>query len=619
MDSRALFKQVTSLRREARHRQALELLREPLRRGELDAQAVEKAGGIINNALENPQDLPIYARVALLGQCTTSWLANSLTAVAWGRGATLPVADGAYDNVLQELLATSPAAAGADVFVLLPWHQRLFSAEPARSPEQRVRDELAFWEQVWKRLIGHFGKKIVQVGYDWTAPGALGHCLGGGGEGNAGQVRRLNDELRRHLPDSTYFLDLEQVSGWMGRDRFYDPRRYFWTKQPFSEDGAGRLAEHLWAGVRAIVTGPKKVLVVDLDNTLWGGVVGETGPLGVELGEGPDGEAFRAFQAHLKDLSKRGVAVAVCSKNNPSDARGPFEQNPAMVLSLDDIAHFEASWEPKTVGIQKIAETLQLGLDSFVFFDDSPAEREHIRQALPEVEVVEVAEDPAEFIRALDRGLWFETARLTGEDRRRSEQYRVENQRRAAQASFASMDQYLASLAMVADVRPIGEADLDRVVQLIGKTNQFNLTTRRHGLPALRKLLDQPESIGLTLRLKDRFGDYGLISVLIAVADGQDGALELTIDTWLMSCRVIGRTAEEFLFNQLCSAARGRGVERLIGCYISSPKNGLVQNLYDRLGFRRRGQPDNGTVVYDLELAQAPPARTLVQSVQARA
>ncbi len=220
--------------------------------------------------------------------------------------------------------------------------------------------------------------------------------------------------------------------------------------------------------------------MLDLDNTLWGGVVGETGPLGVALGESADGEAYRAFQKHVKALSKRGIVLAVASKNNAADGLEPFEKNPDMILGLDDIAAAEINWEPKGTTIRRIAETLSLGLDSFVFFDDNPAEREQVRQAIPEVAVAEVPAEPAEYARALQAGLWFEAASLTEDDRVRAEQYAVERKRRDLQQSAGSMEDYLRSLEMRADVREIDEADLMRVVQLLGKTNQFNLTTRRH-------------------------------------------------------------------------------------------------------------------------------------------
>ena len=419
----------------------------------------------------------------------------------------------------------------------------------------------------------------------------MGHNLAGSDGGPVSTVSAMNRALRRELPKGAYFLDLGQLSGTIGRASFYDMRRYFWTKQPFSESGSVQLAHQLFAGIRALTTGPKKVLVVDLDNTLWGGVVGETGPLGIGLGEGPDGEAFRAFQKHVKGLAARGVVLAIASKNNLKDAIEPFETNPEMLLKLADFAACEINWEPKGTTLVRLAKTLNLGLDSFVFFDDNPAEREQVRQALPEVEVVEVPEDPAEYVRALQAGCWFETTGLTDEDLLRTSQYVVERQRRELENSSGSLDDYLRSLEMIGEVSPIDEPDLQRVVQLLAKTNQFNLTTRRHSREEVLALLSTPGAIGMTIRVRDRFGDHGLIGVVIGVPESGRDVPSLRIETWLMSCRVIGRTVEQFTFRVLLDQANRRcGYRRIIGEYLPTAKNALVRDLYGSLGFQPLGE-----------------------------
>lgn len=575
-------------------------------------QVQEKAGRL-SQTLFSLAGETISSNVLILGQCTTSWLTNVAAALAWGNGTALSISDGEYDNVLQELIRLQ-VGASPDVVVLLPWNQRLLFPGSKLSARERVESECAFWRQAWGLIAGRLTTRILQVGYDSMTPGPSGYLLGGR-NGDLALIRAVNDELRNTVPAGSAFIDLEQVSGEMGRERFYDPRRYFWTKQPFSDEGTTRLACHITAAIRALIAGPKKVLVLDLDNTLWGGVVGETGPLGVGLGEGPDGEAFSAFQKHVKGLSERGIVLAVSSKNNEADAREPFEKNSNMVLSLDDFAQFEASWDPKAVGIRRMAKTLQLGLDSFVFFDDNPAEREHIRQALPEVTVVDVPEDPAEYIRALDAGLWFETIDLTNEDRARADQYRSERRRRDTEVQFESIDSYLTSLEMVGDLRCIDDADMERVVQLIGKTNQFNLTTRRHSADKIRQMLSVPGSLGLTVRVADRFGDYGLVSVMIAVPESSPRSL--VIDTWLMSCRVISRTVEEFLFNSLLALARSNDVESLVGLYAPTAKNALVENLYDRLGFTRTETADRSTTTYRLDVTDAPVVKSFVRVKEA--
>ena len=589
--------------------QALGLLRDALRRGSFDFEGVEKAGRTIRSQwLAIDGDGPKPLKVLLLGQFTTSWLIPALTAVAWGRGLPVLVSEGGFDNVLQDLSTHATGDAAPDVVILLPWNLRLLGGSAA--PEEKISAELSFWKQAWGLASGRLGSRVLQVGYDWVIPGAQGHHMAARPGGSVGLVNAMNAALRAELPPGGYFLDIDQVSGMMGRSSFYDMRRYFWTKQPFGEAGCVELSRHLFAGIRALTTGPKKVLVLDLDNTLWGGVVGETGPLGVSLGESADGDAYRAFQKYAKELTNRGVVLALASKNNLKDGLEPFEKNREMVLALEDIAAFEINWEPKGTTIARLARTLNLGLDSFVFFDDNPAEREQVRQALPEVEVVDVPEDPSEYVRALQAGHWFETTGLTEADAMRAAQYAVERQRRELEQSATSMDDYLRSLEMVAEVREIDEGDLQRVVQLLSKTNQFNLTTRRHTREDVLEMLGRPKAIGMTVSVRDKFGDHGLIAVLIGVPDVDDS---LRVDTWLMSCRVIGRTVEQFCFRVLWERAIKLGYRRIVGEYIPSAKNALVVELYDTLGLRRIGDSPSKGVLYEADLVNAEPPPTFVR------
>lgn len=602
-----LFRECRRLRKDGHDGKVAGLLAEALRRNSLEAEGVLHAGRILRE-IDVEYSGSDQITVALLGQCTTSWLAPAITAIARGRGYRVRVDEEEYDNVFQGIRSLSAAT---DAVVLLPWSQRLFG-DAERTATDRLVDELDFWRRVWSVAGDQIGTRIIQVGYDWLDTGAGGQHLAAASDGNIALCRELNAKLRAELPAGAFFVDLEQVSGVLGRARFYDRRRYYWTKQPFGDEGVVQLANHLWSGLRSTMIGPKKVLVLDLDNTLWGGVVGETGASGIDVGETPSGEAFRDFQRLLKGLAERGCILAVCSKNNAQDARAPFTQNPDMILGLDDFAAFEASWDFKADAIRRISESLNLGLDSFVFFDDSAAEREHIRQALPEVEVVDVPDDPADYRQALLSGLWFESTAVTAEDRKRTRQYRNERMRSESRSSAGSIDEYLKSLEMIAHIEPIGDANLNRVVQLIGKTNQFNLTTRRHPPDAVSALVSRPDSIGLALRMRDRFGDYGLVSILIATADDGGDASRLRIDTWLMSCRVIGRTAEQFLFNELIRQAVSKNCLFLVGDYIPSQKNALVADFYEQLGFQPCDTSVPGTERFELCIAGATPATTFV-------
>jgi FkbH-like protein len=590
--------------------EVLDVLQRQLRQHTLDAEALERIGRIIRKALQASAGEVSPMQVMVLGQLTTTWLTPVLTAVACQHGALAMVNEGGYDTILQDLAALQDQNQRPNVVVLLPWSQRLLSG--SSTPAELIEAELRFWQRAWDVAAGRLGARILQVGYDWVTPGPLGYALASQPEGPISLTSEMNRALRERLPTGSYFLDLGLVAGTMGRSSFYDMRRYFWTKQPFGEEAVVHLAEHIWAGVRALSSGPKKVLVLDLDNTLWGGIVGETGPHGIAIGDSPDGEAFRGFQHYLKGLAERGVVLAIASKNNEPDALEVFEKNPDMILRLDNFGAYEINWDPKGSTIARLAKTLNLGLDSFVFFDDNPAEREQVRRTLPDVEVVEVPEDPAEYVRALQKGLYFETTGLTEEDRKRTGQYAIERQRRKLVESAESLDDYLVSLEMRGDVRAIDEADLARVVQLLAKTNQFNLTTRRHGRETLVSTLFTPGSIGVTLRLEDRFGDHGLVAVMIVVPATEALSADARIDTWLMSCRVIGRTAEQFLFGRVLERCRALGYKRLIGEYIPTKKNALVAQLYPSLAFQRvENDREDGTsflFTFDVEGTEPPVA-----------
>jgi FkbH-like protein len=291
--------------------------------------------------------------------------------------------------------------------------------------------------------------------------------------------------------------------------------------------------------------------------------------------------------------------LAVCSKNNHGDAIEPFQKHPEMRLKLDDIALFVANWEPKPDNIRLIANTLGIGLDSLVFVDDNPVERAAVRQLVPEVEVIPLPVDPSQYARALSQCLLFETSAFTAEDRERSEQYRARAQIMEAEKSAGSIEDFYRSLRMEAVVGPFDDLHLPRIAQLIGKTNQFNLTTRRHGLPQLQAFMNDLNCVHLFLRLRDRFTDHGLVSLMIALRQGD----VLDIDTWLMSCRVIGRTVETAMLDHLCRLAEPLGCASVRGTYIPTAKNAMVADVYAKYGFELVSRHEGSTTwQYDLRL-----------------
>lgn len=571
-----MMKSIRTIARAEGFETAYQVLREKHRRWDIDPESYASIGRFIT---KHAGKRKVAYRVRLLGQFTTTWLAEALQGWLGLDDPSFLVEDGAYDNIIQELYALESSPPPPDFIVVAPWYANT-KLEQFASLEDATQAIAGLWRQAWALIEEYPSIKLVQLGYDWEGPGSKGYHVGQKG-GRIGWIRAINQQIRRDLPKGAAFVDLDAISARYGKSVFYDRRRYFWTKQPLSEEGTGLLAKHIATAIRLLKGTVYKVLATDLDNTLWGGVVAETGPMDIRIDESPEGEAHLAYQQYLKELAEQGVLLAVSSKNNPADAVEPFEQNPRMLLKKEDFMAFKANWGPKSVALKEIAQELNLGLDSLVFVDDNPAEREEVLLNAPQVQVVPWEGDPADLVGALEDGLWFEALARTAEDLKRVQLYQAENARKATQSTYSSLDAYLKSLEMYARIDSIHSKNLKRVVQLIGKTNQFNLTTRRHPRSYVEQLLETPGVIHRVLSLRDKFGEYGLVSVLLCVPEDDS----LRIDTWLMSCRVINRTVEHYVMSELCERAKNAGYQRLLGDYFPTAKNIPVQDLYSRMGF----------------------------------
>ena len=527
---------------------------------EMSQEADERLRRPIGQTINSLQ-LPT-PKIRLLGSCTLDYLAPLLAADLFAAGIPFQVGVGGFDQALQDLGSqTDPYA------VLVPWRNKLVDPEA----------ELFYWQTCWKQAQKQ-NIRIDQLSYDWIRAENLGSQAG-----QCELITELNNNLRQELPQGHFFLELGRIAGRHGRKHFYDNRNLFWTKQPFSDQGLEALSSALVPSIRALVSGPKKVIVVDLDNTLWGGEVGELGPENIEL-EGAEGDAFLAFQSHLKHLSERGVLLAISSKNEEAIALEAIAENPYMILRPEDFVATQIHWEPKSQSLLRIAKQLKLGLDSFVFFDDNPRERSEVKLALPEVAVVPTTGDPFQYLDDLVEGRYFETLEITEEDRGRTHQYRAETQRTEAKES---VEDYLTFLQMKATVSPISDQNLARMVQLFARTNQFNLTTRRHGREALLKFAELEGSFARSLALSDRFGDLGIVSGLVAIPVDPTC---LRIDSWIMSCRAMQRTVEFFFFEKLVEHAKALGYQRILAEYLPTKKNLPVKELLPSLGFK--GQND---------------------------
>jgi len=392
----------------------------------------------------------------------------------------------------------------------------------------------------------------------------------------------VNMQLGLACPTFVHICDAEFIGNRLGTLRVVDDRAWFESKQPFSAEMAVQVAREVAEIVSSLKRPSRKVIVFDLDDTIWGGVIGDDGLDGIEVGTtSPRGEAFRDFQEYLLSLSKRGILLAVCSKNDHERAVEPFESHPEMVLRMSNIVNFKANWEPKSDNVRQIAAELNLGLDSFVFVDDNPAEIEIVRQFLPQVACICVGADPSTFVAQLKDSRLFETRSVTTEDLGRVSHYKQEADRQSQLDMSTDMESYLASLEMVGRIAEFQSVDVPRITQLINKSNQFNLTTRRRTESEVLEIIDSPVQIGFTIRLSDRFGDHGLIAVVVCNFQGA----ELVIDTWLMSCRVLKRGVEQETLNEIVRRAKVLQCDRVLGTYIPSKKNGMVKDLYCNLGF----------------------------------
>ena len=569
-----------------------------------------------------PPGLPAKPlRLAVLGSATLTHLLAGLRVGGLRRGIHVTIHEGDFGQYWQEI--ADPASAlhafqPNTVILALDAYHLAAGVNAGMEAQEADAALTAMLERIrgcWRMLREAFGCHIVHQMPLPVHPPLLGMNEQRLPGSPAAFVARLSAELRRAADeDGVDVLALDRAAADSGLSAWHDAGLWHRAKQEVSPAAApmyGDLAARLMAAKQGRSF---KCLVLDLDNTLWGGVVGDDGLEGLTLGQGSAlGEAFAAFQTYARELSRRGVILAVCSKNDEANALEPFEKHPEMVLRRGDIACFVANWNDKAANIRAIAQELNIGLDALVFVDDNPFERALVRQELPMVAVPEISDEPSSYPRTLADAGYFESLWITEDDRARTAQYQGNKQREAMRATATDLPAYLRSLEMRLTWRRFDAVGLQRVVQLINKTNQFNLTTRRYAEDGITAIMRDPAAFGLQLRLLDRFGDNGIIAVVIGrMLDAQD----LLIDTWLMSCRVLGRQVEPTSLNLIAAQARALGARRLIGEYFATAKNGMVRDHYPKLGFAPAGPGEHGGERYYLDLDRFAPADTFIEVVE---
>ena len=522
-------------------------------------------------------------KLAVLSGFNTDYLLDHLRLCLFRRGFAAEINSAGYGQLVQEVLFGGAAlAANPDLVLMLPTHRDLREVPPLGASLDHALGAAETEAAFWANLIERVGKPVVFLSFDQPDSRQLGELTGFSPSGLGAHARRVNQLLFDRLPRSASMVDAEALNSRIGpawRDRYV----YTLCKQPFAMEALPAVADTLTAAVAARLGKARKVLVLDLDNTLWGGVVGDVGVASLELGpETPEGEAFISFQRYVKALADRGVILAICSKNNKDIAWSAFMQHPAMVLKESDISAYTINFEDKATNIRNLAKVLNVGVDSLVFVDDNPIERTWVSSQLPEVAVVDLPENPARYVEAVEMENLFPMAALTSEDLTRTQSYQAIAVARQGQSLAADVNSFLKDLRPVATVEPVNDGTIDRIVQLIGKTNQFKLNPN---LFDARYIAANAEHV-VALGLADRLQDYGIVAV--AVTKPQRGTLEIL--NWVMSCRVFSRRLEHAMVEVIWDLARSQELSDLALNYISSQRNGVVPEALVRVGFAAEGE-----------------------------
>ena len=532
------------------------------------------------------------ARIAILGDSATQLLAQAIRGYGYEVEMDLEIHEADYDQIDMQIFDTSSEVYSfkPDYVIIFQCTQKLmksFYKLPSDGRQGFADAHLARVRAMYDALASKLKCRVIYFNFVMMDDAVFGNFANKVGFSFPYQLRKINlglMDLARETKN-LFISDVESIASGWGTDDVNDMSIYVNTDIVFSLDFMPLVAKNAVDIMLAISGRLKKCAILDLDNTLWGGIIGDDGMENIQLGDLGIGKAYTELQLWLKELRKRGILLAVCSKNTEEIAREPFEKHPDMVLRMEDISIFVANWDNKADNIRLIQSVLNIGFDSMVFIDDNPVEREMVRTHIREVTVPDLPEDPAEYLGFLRSLNLFETASFSEEDESRTEQYQQEAKRKTAQEVFTNEDDFLKSLDMVAAVAPFNRFNTPRVSQLTQRSNQFNLRTVRYTEDDIATIASSGDYVPLAFSLKDKFGDYGLISVIIMQKRGD----ALFVDTWIMSCRVLKRGMELFTLNKMAHIARENGFRKIIGEYLPTPKNGLVKNHYADLGFTPAG------------------------------
>lgn len=535
-------------------------------------------------------------RIAVLGEAATQHYCLALKAAMSLRGWLADIYEAEYDTIRQE--AFNPESElyshNPDVVILMPavqglWHRYCGATDKI----DFAKTIAAEWSDLRAVLRQRSKATVVQHNYVVPLDRTFGNATAAFAITFASAVTAINADLSVAASKRELLLvDTEFQAAYHGKRHWLDERLWCQAKQAFSP----AFLPHLAKAVSDVVLTPHgivvKCVVVDLDNTMWGGILAEDGANLLEMGQTELGLAYLRFQLGLAQLKQRGILLAICSKNDFNNVLGVLDNHPDMVLRRDDFATIVANFDDKATNLMTIREQLNIGYDSMVFLDDTPFERDLVRTALPQIQVPELSDDPANFLADMARWNLFEALPSTDEDLARSDYYRANIAREEIRASFQGLDDFIADLRMTADILPLDAYTLPRAQQLVMRSNQFNLTTIRYNNDELAEIANDREVDSFCIRLADRLGDNGIVAFVILRKE-DDNAI---VDTWIMSCRVLGRRVEELTIQTIVEKARNLGCRCIIGRYSPTPKNGMVAALFTNHGFEPAGQADEMTM-----------------------
>jgi len=541
----------------------------------------------IKKELLNKKNL-VAKNIAILGGSTTSEIKNILELFLLDSEIKPNFYESEYNKFYEDALFGNDVLDkfNPDIVYIHTTNQNIIKYPELNNNEDEIftliNNEIERYKSIWSSLT-KYNCPIIQNNFDYTVNRSLGNLDFYDIHGKTYFINQLNDKFSqearaiKHL----YINDINYLSSYIGLKNWFDVSLWHQAKYALSMGSIPELAFNINKIINSIFGKSEKCLVLDLDNTCWGGVIGDDGLDGISIGvETAIAESYTSFQKYVKELKQRGVILAVCSKNDFQNAKEGFK-HPDSVLKFNDFTSFKSNWDPKHQNILDIAKEVNIGVDSLVFIDDNPVERDLVSSQVPSASVPNVGNDVIHFIDHIDRNGYFEPISLLVDDINRNKYYEDNKKRSQEQSIFKSYDDFLVSLEMTAEIKSFSSIYLDRITQLTNKTNQFNLTTKRYTASEIENIVTSDEYIKIYGKLTDKYGDNGLIAISI----GRINENQCHIDLWLMSCRVIKRDMEFAMLDELVRQCKEKGVLEIIGYFYQSDKNNMVFDLYEKFGF----------------------------------